>query len=740
MTHRNKKGKFQAIRKEIRKNSAAEKHEQTIDQKTPQKEDIKDPGGEQNQSKKRNIEKDKIQNGNGHKKKGTEVAKTIDSAENIPRKTKKIDKISQASKKSDTDGQQAKNHNIFTTTSPRGKLIADVLLQRLPNGAIELPAKLCSVIGDVDKMKPFFVRDPKTGKSLVDPNARRIQDGSTVLQLAIKSRNSAAVKLLLDNGADCSLADYMGDNAVMLAIKEGEAAVINQLWPQRGALDVNHANIFGITALHLAADRKWEGCVNFLLQNGANPNATSTSGITPLMFAACKGALKIVDLLLKAGADVLRVDNEFDTCVSRVPLEANREVVEHVLGHIGDVQKEQFLGLTMDLMQRKPPPTDINNVLVNKFLPLIEACTRLPSYREAFHRKNVVRFLNVNMRHEIQSLEAATIASHIVFCVMFRFNKDAVDQGFVYQFLECKGPDTVFSLVTRLKVALKISHKETLMFFLPVIGLSEIPAGRIWLERNNLLVSEYLGYFERDSLKVYLAPLTCRHWCMEADRFPLVDRTWKRFYDIVNKFAAKQRQKNMLELLRDEELEKTRQAKRKEKEKKTPRTEPNSQRNPINIDYETIFGYPLETDVEEKRSSQLDADYKIISDMFCGVSPPACSNDNAARNDAAQHNTNSNGVPSALKTSAPVVVSNVAKQDEWTTVQGKKMTKDKVDEKQTQRVESPTKQLRFPKKDTTPSKNLTNTKPKMLVPLALSLRNNANRFQLLSLAFTGGQT
>ena len=28
----------------------------------------------------------------------------------------------------------------------------------------------------------------------------------------------------------------------------------------------------GLTALHLAVEKKWEGCVNFLLHNGANPN------------------------------------------------------------------------------------------------------------------------------------------------------------------------------------------------------------------------------------------------------------------------------------------------------------------------------------------------------------------------------------------------------------------------------------------------------------------------------------
>lgn len=40
----------------------------------------------------------------------------------------------------------------------------------------------------------------------------------------------------------------MGDNAVMVAIKESDASVINKLWPYRKGLDINHANI--VSLLH----------------------------------------------------------------------------------------------------------------------------------------------------------------------------------------------------------------------------------------------------------------------------------------------------------------------------------------------------------------------------------------------------------------------------------------------------------------------------------------------------------
>jgi len=73
----------------------------------------------------------------------------------------------------------------------------------------ELSHEAESTIGDVERMRPFFQLDPISGKGNVAPNVRRISDGSTALQIAIKTRCAAAVKFLLENGADCSMVDYV---------------------------------------------------------------------------------------------------------------------------------------------------------------------------------------------------------------------------------------------------------------------------------------------------------------------------------------------------------------------------------------------------------------------------------------------------------------------------------------------------------------------------------------------------
>jgi ankyrin repeat protein len=86
------------------------------------------------------------------------------------------------------------------------------------------------------------------------------------------------------------------------AAMRGDAAAVKGLL-QQGA-DVNAAQGDGMTALHWAARRGDADTVRMLLYAGANWRATTRlGGHTPLLLASQMGHARAIEALLEAGAD-----------------------------------------------------------------------------------------------------------------------------------------------------------------------------------------------------------------------------------------------------------------------------------------------------------------------------------------------------------------------------------------------------------------------------------------------------
>lgn len=139
----------------------------------------------------------------------------------------------------------------------------------------------------------------------VDPNLRDGQR-NTALHVAIREESGKALEVLLKSpGTDVNAINQAGETPLMLAAIHGRLDWV-QLLVKRGAL-VNDA---GWTALHYAAAGPNEHVVRWLLEQGAEIDARSPNGTTPLMMAAGYGGLSGADILIDAGADVtLRNDH-----------------------------------------------------------------------------------------------------------------------------------------------------------------------------------------------------------------------------------------------------------------------------------------------------------------------------------------------------------------------------------------------------------------------------------------------
>jgi hypothetical protein len=122
----------------------------------------------------------------------------------------------------------------------------------------------------------------------------------TGLMIAAWEGNIEMMELFVSRGANVNGTNQNGEQALLFAAWRGHLEATRWLLDHDARL-----NRPGLqwSALHYAVFAGHEQVAQFLIERGANINARSTNGSTPLMMAAREGREKLATLLLGHGAD-----------------------------------------------------------------------------------------------------------------------------------------------------------------------------------------------------------------------------------------------------------------------------------------------------------------------------------------------------------------------------------------------------------------------------------------------------
>jgi ankyrin repeat protein len=198
-----------------------------------------------------------------------------------------------------------------------------------------------------------------------DPNRGNLYE-ITPLWLAGTNRSGAMTKLLLDSGADATVAMSHGETAVMAAARAGDAESIRQLLAA-GADPNAREQQHGETALIWAAAENHPEAIRALVAGGADPDQQArpldlapmewvqigmvstvlpVGGWSPLMYAARENAAEAALALAEAGADLDLQDADGTTALGFAIMNQHYDLAAALLEAGADPDVADRTGMT----------------------------------------------------------------------------------------------------------------------------------------------------------------------------------------------------------------------------------------------------------------------------------------------------------------------------------------------------------------------------------------------------------
>ncbi len=112
------------------------------------------------------------------------------------------------------------------------------------------------------------------------------------------------VKYLIDNGINVNQKTKKEDQTPLFHASDEGCDEIVEMLLKKGVENINHQDVFGLTALHFASRKGHLNIVKMLIAAGADVTIKENYGFTPLHEATENGHLDVLKFLIKKGGDV----------------------------------------------------------------------------------------------------------------------------------------------------------------------------------------------------------------------------------------------------------------------------------------------------------------------------------------------------------------------------------------------------------------------------------------------------
>jgi ankyrin repeat protein len=187
----------------------------------------------------------------------------------------------------------------------------------------------------------------------IDPNVRYYWfEGTALINAIAKQYRTVSLMLLEHKGIDATIRTRSGRTPIAWACLKGMEEVYHQLLTKPGVEVVRPDNTpLCQTPLHFAAQGGHATIVKLLLENeGVEADVRGGFNRSPLWYAARKGAIDVVGVLLEHNVEVDALDEEGKTPLCQAAEQGHAEVVTYLLEH--GTKAQLNLALELALQER----------------------------------------------------------------------------------------------------------------------------------------------------------------------------------------------------------------------------------------------------------------------------------------------------------------------------------------------------------------------------------------------------